>query len=90
MRLGTRRSALALAQAELVATLLGGCEIVPILTAGDRGEDLPDKSRWVRALEDALLAGEIDVAVHSAKDVPGELADGLELFGAPPARTPRT
>jgi len=82
MRLGTRRSALALAQAELVATLLGGCEIVPILTAGDRGEDLPDKSRWVRALEDALLAGEIDVAVHSAKDVPGELADGLELFGA--------
>jgi hydroxymethylbilane synthase len=83
MRLGTRGSALALAQAELVATLLGECEIIPILTAGDRGEDLPDKSRWVRALEDALLAGEIDVAVHSAKDVPGELAGGLELFGAP-------
>ncbi len=42
-----------------------------------------DKSRWVDAIEDALLAGEIDLAVHSAKDVPGELADGLALLGAP-------
>jgi hydroxymethylbilane synthase len=82
MRIGTRRSALALAQAELVSALLGGGEIVPIVTGGDRGEELPDKSRWVRALEDALLAGEIDLAVHSAKDVPGELAEGLELLGA--------
>jgi hydroxymethylbilane synthase len=82
MRIGTRRSALALAQAELVAELLGDCEIVPIVTAGDRGEDTGDKSRWVSALEDALLAGEIDLAVHSAKDVPGELAGGLELLGA--------
>jgi hydroxymethylbilane synthase len=84
MRLGTRRSALALAQAELVSALLGGCEIVPILTAGDRGDDVLDKSRWVRALEDALLGDEIDLAVHSAKDVPAELADGLVLLGAPP------
>ena len=83
MRLGTRRSALALAQAELISALLGGCEIVPLITAGDRGEDFKDKSRWVSALEDALLAGEIDLAVHSAKDVPGELAEGLELFGSP-------
>jgi len=83
MRIGTRRSALALAQAELVSALLGGCEIVPLVTAGDRGEDIKDKSRWVSALEDALLAGEIDLAVHSAKDVPGELAEGLELFGSP-------
>jgi hydroxymethylbilane synthase len=82
MRLGTRRSALALAQAELIAGLLGGCEIVPMVTSGDRGEQDADKSRWVRALEDALLAGEIDLAVHSAKDVPGELAGGLELLGA--------
>jgi hydroxymethylbilane synthase len=88
MRIGTRRSALALAQAELVAGLLGGdCEIVPMVTRGDRepasaraGED---KSRWVAELEAALARGDIDVAVHSAKDVPGELAEGLTLLGAP-------
>ena len=42
-----------------------------------------DKSRWVDTIEAALLAGEIDLAVHSAKDVPGELAEGLVLLGAP-------
>jgi len=89
MRLGTRRSELALAQANLLAELLGGCEIVPIVTSGDRsqspdrGSGGEDKSRWVTELEDALLAGEIDLAVHSAKDVPGELAEGLQLLGAP-------
>ena len=84
MRIGTRRSMLALAQAELVAELLGDCEILPILTSGDRGEQPGDKSRWIRELEEALLSEEIDLAVHSAKDVPGELADGLSLLGAPP------
>jgi hydroxymethylbilane synthase len=90
MRIGTRRSALALAQAELIAALIGDCEIVPMLTRGDRSGEAPgktldatDKSRWVMELEDALNAGEIDLAVHSAKDVPGELANGLELHGAP-------
>jgi hydroxymethylbilane synthase len=88
MRIGTRRSALALAQAELIAALLeregqGGCEIVPMLTGGDRGADATDKSRWVAELEDALASHEIDLAVHSAKDVPGELADGLALLGSP-------
>jgi hydroxymethylbilane synthase len=83
MRIGTRRSALALAQADLIAGLLGECEIVPILTSGDRGANGEDKSRWVRELEHALLVEEIDLAVHSAKDVPGELAEGLELLGAP-------
>jgi hydroxymethylbilane synthase len=83
MRLGTRRSALALAQARLVADLLGGCEIVPIATSGDHGAPASDKSRWVGELEQALAAGEIDIAVHSAKDLPGELADGLELLGTP-------
>jgi hydroxymethylbilane synthase len=109
MRIGTRRSALALAQARLVAEQLGDCEIIPILTSGDRkaregqeagedgsvagedgsvaGEDGSvageDKSRWVKELELALARGEIDLAVHSAKDVPGELADGLSLLGAP-------
>ncbi len=86
MRLGTRRSALALAQAELVAGLLGGAEIVPMAAGGD-DDGAPardaDKSRWVRELERALIDGEIDIAVHSAKDLPGELADGLELLGAP-------
>jgi hydroxymethylbilane synthase len=88
MRIGTRRSALALAQAELIAALLEGegqarCEVVPMLTGGDRGADPSDKSRWVAELEDALTSGEIDLAVHSAKDVPGELADGLALLGSP-------
>jgi hydroxymethylbilane synthase len=87
MRLGTRRSALALAQAELIAGLLGDCELVPIVTSGDRGAAGEDKSRWVRELEQALVRGEIDLAVHSAKDVPGELPAGLELLGAP-ARAP--
>jgi len=83
MRLGTRRSALALAQAELVAAMLGGAEIVPLATGGDAGAGADDKSRWVDGLERALLEGEIDLAVHSAKDLPGELAPGLALLGAP-------
>jgi hydroxymethylbilane synthase len=88
MRLGTRRSALALAQAELVAELLGGCEILPIVTSGDRGMGPEDKSRWVRELEEALLSGEIDLAVHSAKDIPSEPAEGLSLLGAPARAAP--
>ncbi len=96
MRIGTRRSALALAQAELIAERLeigdpGGCEIVPMLTSGDRGGQeavATDKSRWVAELEAALAAGEIDLAVHSAKDVPGELAHGLALLGSPPRAAP--
>jgi hydroxymethylbilane synthase len=88
MRIGTRRSALALAQAQLVAGRLEtgqqvGCEIVPITTRGDRGVSGEDKSRWVADLEEALSSGEIDLAVHSAKDVPGALAEGLSLLGAP-------
>jgi hydroxymethylbilane synthase len=83
MRIGTRGSALALAQAEHVSALLGGCELVKITTSGDRGAGEQDKSRWVVELEDALAGGEIDLAVHSAKDVPGELGEGLELLGAP-------
>jgi hydroxymethylbilane synthase len=84
IRLGTRASALALAQAEQIARLLGDCEVVPIRTRGDRADsDAEDKSRWVAELEQALRASDIDLAVHSAKDVPGELAAGLELLGAP-------
>jgi len=87
MRIGTRRSALALAQANFIAGLIGDCEIVPIVTSGDADARTAaadtDKSRWVIELEDALIAGEIDLAVHSAKDVPGELAEGLGLIGSP-------
>jgi len=85
MRIGTRRSALALAQAQLISEMLGVVEIVPMLASGDLDRPSPasDKSRWVAELEAALVAGEIDLAVHSAKDVPGELAAGLALLGAP-------
>ncbi len=51
-------------------------------TAGASGA-AADKSRWVDAIEQALLAGEIDLAVHSAKDVPTQLAPGLALLGSP-------
>ena len=84
LRLGTRGSALALAQARSVAALLGEpVELVKITTAGDVDRLHGDKSRWVGALEAALLAGEIDLAVHSAKDVPGELASGTEIVATP-------
>ena len=87
MRIGTRASALAMVQAEWVAQELGGraagVEIVPITTLGDRGTALQDKSRWVSELERALLEDRIDLAVHSAKDVPTELPGGLELVAVP-------
>ncbi len=93
MRLGTRGSALALAQAGWVAGLLDAlgqpCEIVEVTTTGDRDRAVPDKLKWVKELEEALLAGRVDLAVHSAKDVPSALPDGLELVGAPPREDPR-
>ena len=90
MRLGTRGSALARAQARAVADALpGGVEIVEVQTGGDAGAAVGDKSRWVDGLERALLDGSIDLAVHSAKDVPAELADGLELLGVPAREDPR-
>jgi hydroxymethylbilane synthase len=88
LRIGTRGSALALAQARPVAEALGG-ELVTITTDGDVGRGADDKSRWTGALERALLAGEIDMAVHSAKDVPGELAEGTRLIPPPPRADPR-
>jgi hydroxymethylbilane synthase len=89
MRVGTRGSALALAQAGTVAALLGAdAELVPITTSGDRDRAASDKEKWVKELELALLAGDVDLAVHSAKDVPSALPDGLELVGAPPRVDP--
>jgi hydroxymethylbilane synthase len=90
LRLGTRGSALALAQARWVADRLGpDVEIVEITTAGDLHRAEGDKSRWTGALEQALLAGEIDLAVHSAKDVPGELGAGTHIAAVPPRADPR-
>jgi hydroxymethylbilane synthase len=85
LKLGTRASPLALAQAALVAAAIDGpVEVVPLRTSGDGGASpADDKSRWVDRIEDALVAGEIDLAVHSAKDLPGALAAGLEIAGAP-------
>jgi hydroxymethylbilane synthase len=94
IRLGTRGSALALAQAEHVAGILDDeVELVTITTSGDRGQGAPapgratgpggDKARFVKEIEEALLAGEVDLAVHSAKDVPSELPDGLSIVGVP-------
>ena len=84
LRIGTRASALAVAQARSVAACLGGGELVEVITSGDRAAPPGDKSRWVKELEQALLGGDVDVAVHSAKDVPGELPDGLEIVAVPP------
>jgi hydroxymethylbilane synthase len=94
LRLGTRGSALALAQAKVVAKALGGAEIVPIKTQGqvlqsDTPQPGGDKARFVRAIEQALLIGEVDVGVHSAKDLPTELPDGLEIAGVPERADPR-
>jgi len=88
IRVGTRGSALALAQANWVAQRLGRVEIIEITTSGDRGERLLDKARWTSELERALLEARIDVAVHSAKDVPGELAPGTEIAAVPAREDP--
>ncbi len=89
MRIGTRGSALALAQAGEVAAAIGGAELVTITTSGDRDRAHGDKERWVREIDGALLRGDVDLAVHSAKDVPGRLADGLEIVAVPPRADPR-
>lgn len=90
MRIGTRASPLALAQARHVAALLGPhVEIVEITTTGDRDRAAPDKEKWVKELELALRDGRIDACVHSAKDVPTTLPDGLVIAGVPAREDPR-
>jgi len=89
LRLGTRGSELALFQANTVAALLlqhtsVASNIVVIKTSGDRLADaslaqIGGKRLFVKEIEDALLAGEIDLAVHSSKDMPAVLPDGLAL-----------
>src|SRR6478672_7178296 len=89
LRLGTRGSQLALWQAHAVAGGIaerGGppCDIVVIKTTGDRLQDAPlsdvgGKRLFVKEIEDALLGREIDLAVHSSKDMPVVLPDGLAI-----------
>src|SRR5687767_9177057 len=89
LKLGTRGSELALFQAHSVATLLreraaATCEIVIIKTSGDKLaeaklSEIGGKRLFVKEIEDALLAGQIDIAVHSSKDMPAVLPDGLEV-----------
>ena len=64
--------------------MLGGAELVEASSDGEPG----DKSRFVRGVERALLAGEAEVGVHSAKDLPGEMPEGLEIAAVPPREDP--
>jgi hydroxymethylbilane synthase len=98
--IGTRGSALARWQAEHIAGELArhfpGVQITQqiIVTEGDRFQTGPviergGKGVWVKEIEAALLAGTIDLAVHSLKDVPAALAPGLVLAAIPPRADPR-
>jgi hydroxymethylbilane synthase len=97
LRLGTRGSELALAQAGSVAKKLRALghevELVKIQTSGDRLQgqvsEHGGKALWVKEIEDALLEGTLDVAVHSAKDLPAELGDGLTVGAYPEREDPR-
>jgi hydroxymethylbilane synthase len=99
IRIGTRGSLLALAQANLVAELLRphiagrGIELVRITTSGDQLTEKPlaefgGKGAFVKELENALLAQAVDLAVHSAKDLPVDIAAGLTIATAGPRGAP--
>jgi hydroxymethylbilane synthase len=98
LRIGTRGSQLALWQARTVAKLVeaagSAVELVTIKTAGDRLQEAPlsdvgGKRLFVKEIEDALLRDEIDLAVHSAKDMPALLPDGLAIAAVLPREDPR-
>jgi hydroxymethylbilane synthase len=97
LRIGTRGSDLAVAQAEAVARLLRAlgreAELVKIQTAGDRAtgpiSEKGGKGLWVEDIERGLLEGSVDLAVHSAKDLPAELAEGLTIAAYPEREDPR-
>lgn len=84
IRIATRGSALARAQASQVAELLGGAELVEVSSDGEVG----DKARFVRGVERALLDGEAEIGVHSAKDLPAEMPDGLVIAAVPRREDP--
>ena len=95
LRVGTRNSALARSQTDLVVTALGdvAVEIVPIVTEGDRSgaalTQIGGTGVFVSALRVALLDGAIDVAVHSYKDLPTAAAEGVTIAAVPPREDPR-
>jgi hydroxymethylbilane synthase len=84
LRIATRASQLALTQSGMVGDMLGGAELVTVSSDGMPG----DKSRFVRAVEQAVLAGQADIGVHSAKDLPGEEVEGLEVVAVPAREDP--
>lgn len=94
LKIGARGSPLSLAQTSLVARMLEEAnpglktEIVPIKTTGDKMREVSlaqigGKGVFVKEIEEALLSGKVDLAVHSAKDVPAQLPDGLTLAAVP-------
>jgi hydroxymethylbilane synthase len=100
LRLATRGSALALAQSRIVADGLRaawpelGVELVPVVTEGDRRRDVPaaalgGKGIFTAAVQQAVLEGRADLAVHSAKDLPAAQVSGLVLAAVPPRADPR-
>ncbi len=100
LRLGTRGSLLALAQSRGIASALQAAhpgvsvELVEIHTSGDRIRDVPlgphlGQAFFTKEIEDALLEGRIDLAVHSCKDLASTLPDGLELGALPVREDPR-
>jgi len=99
IRVATRTSDLALAQARQVAAWVGSAlgvetELVPTQTTGDRLNDVPlsrigGKGLFVKEIEEALLEGRADLAVHSAKDLPATTPPGLALLAFPERADPR-
>ena len=102
LRIGTRGSPLALAQAHETRARLMAAHDLPedafaievISTSGDRIQDRPlseagGKGLFTKEIEEALLAGRIDIAVHSSKDMPTVLPEGLELSAFLPREDPR-
>jgi hydroxymethylbilane synthase len=85
VRIATRSSALAVAQAEGVSSALGGADLVRVSNVDGAPSD---KARFVRSVERALVDGDADLGVHSAKDVPGEMSDELALVGVPTREDP--
>jgi hydroxymethylbilane synthase len=98
LRIGTRGSQLALWQANTVAARLQEagappCRIVVIKTSGDRLQDAPlsdvgGKRLFVKEIEDALVRGDVDLAVHSSKDMPARLPDPLTIAAVLPREDP--
>ena len=100
LRVGTRGSALALAQANEIVTAIGQrkkgmrCEIVTIRTKGDEthhlgGETVDGKSLFTKEIEESLLQRKIDLAVHSMKDLTTDQPEGLTIAGIPTRQNPR-